>query len=150
MILNVGKCLIETTPCTDGAIPGTPSWKALHTPKDGTTKLTQTAGQTTDYLEEGGDIVDTRTAKSTGTLEWDEYVKKGETPDFTDDNGIVAGEHAFRVTSTEDPDVPSILITRASLSVTVSYSTTDGILRHHVARILKPATGATVIVNTTK
>lgn len=141
MILTLGKCKIETAPVTDGAPAASAQWKALKTPKDGTTKLTQQAGTVTDILEEGGDIVDSRTGKPTGNLEWDEFVKKGEQNDFEDTDGIVAGEHALRVTPEEDTTCPGFLIDRCNISVTLNYDTAGGILRHHTARILKPKTG---------
>lgn len=141
MILALGKCVIETAPCVDGAPAANGNWKALKTPKDGTTKLSQNAGSTTDILEEGGGLVDTRTAAPTGTLEWDEFVKKDGQADFEDVNGQVDGEHAFRVYSEEDENCPGVLIERSSVTVTVSFSTAEGVMRHHVARILKPKTG---------
>lgn len=144
MIVSLGKCAIEETASVDGAPAAQATWKRLKTPKDGTTKLTQNAGTTTDVLEEGGDVIDTRTGKPTAQIEWDEFVKKGEQDDFADDDGIVAGEHALRIYPVEDDSCPGIQVDRSTITVTESFATADGILRHHVARVLKPKAGKMV------
>ena len=59
-ILSWGKPTIETTPSTDGAPGSSASWTTIDTPKDGTTQLTTTAGTETEAVEEGGDVVDSR------------------------------------------------------------------------------------------
>lgn len=140
-ILSWGKCLIEHTTSTDGA-PGA-SWTALDTPKQDTTKLTPTAGTETNANEEGGEIVDSRTGKNTYLFEFTQFVKKGKARPFEDEDGVVAGEHAFRVTP-EDADCVGIQIDRATVRVEESYSTADGILLRYVVRCLKPKTGKTV------
>ena len=76
-ILAWGKGLLETTPCVDGAPAESPKWTAIDTPKEGTLKLTPTAGQETTATEEGGDIVDSRAGKTTYQLEFELFVKKG-------------------------------------------------------------------------
>lgn len=140
-ILSWGKCKIEHTTSTDGA-PGT-DWKEIDTPKEGTTKITPTAGTETTATEEGGDIVDARNAKTTYQFEFDLFVKKGKEAPFTDDDGIISGEHAFRITP-EDETCEGSQIDRCNLRVEESYSTADGKLLHYVARCLKPKTGKTV------
>lgn len=140
-ILSWGKCLIEHTTSTDGA-PGT-TWTALDTPKQDTTKLTPTAGTETNANEEGGDIVDSRTSKNTYLFEFTLFVKKGKERPFEDEDGIIAGEHAFRVTP-EDAECEGIQIDRSTVRVEESYSTADGILLRYVVRCLKPKTGKTV------
>lgn len=140
-ILSWGKCLIEHTTSTDGA-PGS-TWTALDTPKQDTTKLTPTAGTETNANEEGGDIVDSRTSKNTYLFEFTQFVKKGKERPFEDEDGIIAGEHAFRVTP-EDAECEGIQIDRSTVRVEESYSTADGILLRYVVRCLKPKTGKTV------
>ena len=76
--ISWGKALLETTTSKDGAPEGTPTWKAIDTPKDGTTKLTATAGQEIEALEEGGEVVDSRRSKNKYQLEFDLFVKKGK------------------------------------------------------------------------
>lgn len=140
-ILSWGKCSITTAPSTNGA--PTNNWTAIDTPKEDTTKLTPTAGTETTATEEGGGIVDARFAKNTYQLEFDLFVKKGGTRPFTDDDGVVAGEHAFRVVP-EDNSCEGIQIDRSIVRVEETYSTAEGKLLHHVVRCLRPATGKTV------
>ncbi len=140
-ILSWGKCLIQTTTSTSGA-PST-SWKDIDTPKEDTTKLTTTAGTEKTATEEGGDIVDVQFGKNSYQLEFDLFVKKGIDRPFTSNDGIIAGEHAFRVTPA-DETTEGIQIDRSVVRVEESYSTADGILLHYVVKCLKPAEGNTV------
>lgn len=82
-------------------------------------------------------------AKVTHELEFTLFVKKGEEPPFDDDDGVIAGEHAFRV-EPQDKDAQAIKIDRSILRVEDSYSTADGILMKYVAKVLKPKTGKSV------
>lgn len=140
-ILSWGKCLIEHSTSTNGA-PGT-DWTAIDTPKEDTTKLTPSAGTEVNATEEGGEIVDSRTGKNTYLFEFDLFVKKGKERPFEDNDGIIAGEHAFRLTP-EDEDCEGLQIDRSTVRVEESYSTADGKMLHYVVRCLKPATGKTV------
>ena len=140
-ILSWGKCLIEHSTSTNGA-PGT-DWTAIDTPKEDTTKLTPSAGTEVNAPEEGGEIVDSRTGKNTYLFEFDLFVKKGKERPFEDNDGIIAGEHAFRLTP-EDEDCEGLQIDRSTVRVEESYSTADGKMLHYVVRCLKPATGKTV------
>ena len=140
-ILSWGKCLIEHSTSTDGA-PGT-NWTAIDTPKEDTTKLTPSAGTEVNATEEGGEIVDSRTGKNTYLFEFDLFVKKGKERPFEDNDGIIAGEHAFRLTP-EDEDCEGLQIDRSTVRVEESYSTADGKMLHYVVRCLKPKSGKTV------
>lgn len=140
-VLSWGKCIIEHTKSKDGT-PET-NWEKLDIPKENTTKLTPKPGNEVDATEEGGGVVDSRTSKTTYTFEFDLFVKKGGTRSFEDDDGIIAGEHAFRVTP-EDEGCEGILIERSTLRVDESYNTADGKILHYVARCLRPKTGKTV------
>lgn len=142
MILSWGKCKVETAVSTDGAPAD--SWKELDTPKKDTTKLTPTAGEEVTAQEEGGEIVDARYGKTTYTLEFDIFVKKGKERPFEDNDGLISGEHAFRVSPTEDNSCEGIQIDRSVVRCEESYTTADGKLLHYVAKCLKPKTGKTV------
>lgn len=137
-VLSWGKPTIEHSTSSEGAPKG--EWKKLPIPKLDSTKLTPTAGTEQTAQEEGGDTVDSRNAKNSYLFEFDIFVKKGEEEPFADEDGVISGEHAFRVTP-EDAACKGILIDRCTLRVEESYSTADGILLHYVARPLKPATG---------
>ena len=139
--LSWGKCLIQTTTSTSGA-PGS-DWKDIDTPKEDTTKLTPTAGTEKTATEEGGELVDIKFGKNTYQFEFDLFVKKGVERPFTATDGVIAGEHAFRVIP-EDDTTEGIQIDRAAVREEESYSTAEGKLLHYVVRCLKPASGNTI------
>lgn len=142
-LLSWGKPTIETTTSTDGAPSAAAAWKVIDTPKDTTTKLTPTAGTETEALEEGGDVVDSRTGKNKYQFEFDHFVKKGTKRPWDDNDGVIPGEHAFRLTP-EDEDCEGIQLDRTTLRVEESYTTAEGIMLHYVAKVLKPKTGKMV------
>lgn len=144
MILSWGKCGLSTAPSTGGEPGASATWTDIDTPKKDTTKLTSTVGEEITAQEEGGEIVDARYGKTTYTLEFDIFVKKGGTRPFTDDDGIISGEHAFRVVPLEDTSCEGIQIDRSVVYCEQSYSTADGLLLHYVAKCLKPKTGMIV------
>lgn len=140
-VLSWGKGLLETCESVNGAPASSdPAWVAIDTPKENTLKLTPTAGQEVTATEEGGDIVDSRTGKTTWILEFDLFVKKGVDRPWDDDDGIITGEHAFRYTP-EDDTTEGFLIDRSTVKCEESYTTADGKLLHYTARVLKPKTG---------
>lgn len=140
-ILSWGKGTLETCESVGGApASANPAWKTIDTPKENTLKLTPTAGQEVTATEEGGDIVDSRTGKTTWVLEFDLFVKKGVERPWDDEDGIITGEHAFRYTP-EDDTTEGFLIDRSTVKVEESYTTADGKLLHYTARVLKPKTG---------
>ena len=142
-ILSWGKGLLETAPSTDGAPASGATWTPIDTPKDGTLKLTATAGTEVTAQEEGGDIVDSRIGKTTYSLEFDLFVKKGVARPWEDTDGLIADEHAFRYTP-EDDSNEGFLIERSSVHCEESYTVADGKILHYVAKCLKPKTGKTV------
>lgn len=142
-LLSWGKPLITTTECSGGQPALSAEWTVIDTPKDGTTKLNPTAGTEQEAIEEGGEIVDSRTGKNKYTFEFDLFVKKGMQRPWQDTDGVIAGEHAIRVTP-EDDTCEGIQIDRCTLRVEENYSTAEGILLHYVAKVLKPKTGKMV------
>lgn len=143
-VISWGKpSLFETTPSIDGAPAASAKWTSIETPKENTLKIGVTAGSETTATEEGGGLVDIRFNANTYTLEFDEFVKKGKTSIFEDVDGVIAGEHAFRFLP-EDDTCEGRHIERATVRVEETFTTADGIIRHYVARCLKPKTGNTV------
>ena len=140
-ILSWGKCKMEFATSVAGAPNG--AWKDIDTPKEDTTKITPTAGTEVTATEEGGEVVDSRTGKNSYTLEFDLFVKKGVARAFDDNDGVIAGEFAFRITP-EDESNEGAQIDRCSLRVEESYTTADGKILHYVAKCLKPAAGKIV------
>lgn len=146
-VLSWGKCTITKIQSVNGAPSTQGSWGAIDTPKEGTTQLTTTAGQETVATEEGGGIVDVRFSRNSYQLEFDLFVKKGGTRPFDDEDGVIAGEWAFRVVP-EDTACEGIQIDRSIVRVDQSYNTADGIMLHYVVRAMRPATGKTVKIYT--
>ncbi|MCQ2058671.1 MAG: BACON domain-containing protein [Bacteroidaceae bacterium] len=142
-ILSWGKCSLRTIPSVGGAPSSSGSWTALDTPKEDTTKLVPTAGTEKTATEEGGGIVDFKVAKTTYQLEFNLFVKKGYSRPFDDNDGVIDGEHAFRVIP-EDNSCEGIQIDRAVVRCEESFSTADGIMLHYVCKCLIPAEGKTV------
>lgn len=142
-VLSWGKPTIETTPSVDGAPGAEAVWKGIDTPKETTTQLNVTAGTETEAVEEGGDIVDSRTSKNKSELVFDLFVKKGKERPWDDEDGIIPGEHAVRLTP-EDEDCEGIQIDRCTIRCEESYTSTDGKLLHYVCKVLKPKTGKMV------
>ncbi len=143
MILSWGKPTIEHTTSTDGAPGASASWTKIDTPKEDTTQLTTTAGEEVNATEEGGAVVDTRYKRTTYQFEFDLFVKKGTQKPFTDEDGVISGEHAFRLIP-EDDTCEGIQIDRAVVRVEESYTSAEGKLLHYVAKCLKPKSGTTV------
>lgn len=139
-ILSWGKCGLETTPSVDGEPGVEAQWKAIDTPKEDTTKITPTAGTEVTATEEGGEIVDARYGKNSYAFEFDLFVKKGVQRPFEDNDGLISGEHAFRITP-EDDTCEGVQIDRCVVRVEESYSTAGGKLLHYVAKCLKPKAG---------
>ncbi|MCM1066801.1 MAG: hypothetical protein NC418_04405 [Muribaculaceae bacterium] len=139
--ISWGKPTIETTASVNGAPAD--DWTAIDTPKKDTTKLTPTAGTETEALEEGGDVVDSRTDKIKYQFEFDLFVKKGRKRPWEDFDGVIEGEHALRLTP-EDPECEGIQIDHCTLRCEESYASADGKLLHYVAKVLKPKEGKMV------
>ncbi len=142
-VLSWGKCFIETTPSTDGAPGSSASWTTIDTPKENTTKVTPTAGTQTTATEEGGDVVDVRYGKTTYQLEFELFVKKGKQRPFEDNDGIITGEHAFRITP-EDDACEGCQIDRSVVRVEETFTTADGKMLKYIAQCLKPKEGKTL------
>ena len=67
-------------------------------------------------------------------------MKKDVDPPFTDVDGVIQGEHAFRLIP-EDPTAKGYLIDRAQVAVTESFTSAEGGLMHYVIKVLKPKEG---------
>ena len=113
-VLSWGKPKIEHTTSQGGEPGAAAQWDEIPTPKKDTTKLTPTAGTESTAEEEGGDVVDSRTGKNSYQFEFDLFVKKGEQRTFDDNDGVISGEHAFRLTP-EDEGCEGILMATALL-----------------------------------
>lgn len=140
--LSWGEPKVEVGKTTDGSAAST--WKTLPEIKQNTAQLTTEAGETTDALDEGGDIVDSRTAKSRYTFECDVFIQKGmdlaTDTGIEDTDGVVTDNFSIRLTP-EDPTCHGWIMDNTSVSVQESWSSADGSLYHLTFRGLKPKTG---------
>lgn len=144
-VLSWGECLITHAISVDG-YPVKP-WGGVDTPKEDSTKLTTAAGSEQLATREGGSTVDSRYNLSSYQLEFDIFVQKGMPRPFSDDDGNIVGEHAFRI-SPEGEGCEGIQIDLCKLRVEETYTTAEGKLLHYVAKILRPAEGKSVKVFT--
>lgn len=115
----------------------TNNWKKLDTPKEDTTQLNPTKGDTTEAKEEGGGIVDSKTTKSTYELVYQEFIKKGLPQPFPTIDGIIEGNYAIAV-QPEDAENPGCYIGNSTVSVEESYSSADGALMQYTHKALVP------------
>lgn len=143
-VISWGKpSQFQTTTSVDGAPGADGAWEDIETPKDGTLQINVTEGAETTATEEGGGLVDVRYNPNTYELTFTEFVKKGKTSIFADNDGVIEGEHAFRFLP-EDDTCEGRQIDRSTVRVVETYTVADGILRQYKAKCLKPKTGNTV------
>jgi hypothetical protein len=143
MKLGWGKCNIYRKNSVSGA-PASGDWSKLPTPRENTTQVTTAQGTDLEAKIEGGEIIDRLPGKNTYTLEWEEFVVKGENPSFSDNDGVVAGNYALKVVPDEDETCPGIQIDSSSIKAEIVYSTPDALRIKYSAPALKPATGNSV------
>lgn len=137
-VLSWGKPKLEYTTSTLG-VPGS-TWTAFPTPKEGTTQLITTKGDKIEVKEEGGGIVDAKYNRNSYELVFELFVKKGDTRPISDDDGIISGDYAVRLTP-EDEATEGFIIDSATLSVEESWTAADGKLLKYTVSAKKPATG---------
>lgn len=142
-ILSWGKPKVEVTPSIGGE-PGTGAvWDAFPEIKENTAKLTPTKGTKTEATQEGGETVDVRYAKNKFAFECEVFVKKGDTRPISDDDGLVVGDYALRLTP-EDDETEGFRIDCATVSVEESWSSADGKMLKYTFDVKKPKTGKMV------
>lgn len=128
-----GKCTIFVKDLnTEGA-----NWKKIDTPKEDTTQVTPTKGDTLTATEEGGGTVDRKTKKSTYELAYQLFVKKGVAQPFQTIDGVVDGDYAVAV-QPEDPELPGVYMGKTSIGCEEAYTTADGALITYTHSALIP------------
>ena len=131
---NYGK--FETVESEGGEPKAASQWTQIDVPKKDSLKVEPKEGETKEALDEQGNIVDSKTTPATYEITWEMFVKKGVEPPFDGADGVIAGEHAFRFTPCKGWRVD-----RATVSATISFSTSEGTLYKYKAKVLKPKTG---------
>lgn len=141
-ILSWGKPLVEFTKSVNGAPSTSPAavWTAFSEIKEGTAQLTVTAGNRTEAIGEGGEVVDTRVARNKYSFELQLFVKKGDEKPIEDMDGVVVDTYAVRLTP-EDETCEGFLIENATVSLEETWTAADGKLWKYVFSAIKPASG---------
>lgn len=118
-------------------------WHHIDTPQENSTQLTTNDGETREAKEEGGALVDYKATKSTHSLAFTLFVKKNIPQPFDDEDGVIAGNYALRLIP-EDSECQGILVEKAALRVSTTYSSQDGTLKNYTLTPLKPREGNTI------
>nr|DAM89928.1 MAG TPA: hypothetical protein [Caudoviricetes sp.] len=135
---NYGK--FETAESEGGEPKAASPWTKIDVPKKDSLKVDPKEGETKEALDEQGNIVDSKTTPATYEITWEMFVKKGVEPPFDGEDGVIAGEHAFRFTP-DDPACKGWRVDRATVSAAISFSTSEGTLYKYKAKVLKPKAG---------
>lgn len=138
--VNIGKCILRKKTCVNGA-PATGDWATIPTPKDGTTNLNPTEGTDIEATIEGGEVIDSESAATNYTLEWEEWDEKGQAPTFDDEDGPVRGEFSLQCLPDRDETCPGFQIDRCTIKASTVFTTADGQRTKYTAKVLKPAAG---------
>lgn len=128
-----GKCSIFVKDLnTEGA-----NWKKLDTPKEDSTQVTPSKGDTMTATEEGGGTVDRKTKKSTYELAYQLFIKKGIAQPFKTIDGVVEGDYAIAV-QPEDSELPGVYMGKTSVGAEEAFTTADGALITYTHSALIP------------
>lgn len=138
--LSWGKPTIEFGKCgVNGAAPTT--WtKLAYDPVENSTKLTPTKGEKKEAKVEGGENEAVKYARNTYAFEFEVRAALGRTKPIDDNDGVVEGEYAFRLTP-EDAACEGILIDRSIVSVEETFDTAEGKKWKYTIDVLKPSAG---------
>lgn len=139
-VLAWGKPKIEIAPYVAGALPASPAWVAVPTPKEGTTVLTPTKGTQKKATKEGGGVVDVRYGENSYNFVFDLQVTRGFTKPIEDVNGVVINNYAVRLTP-EDESLEGFVMEKTVVSVEEGFSAEDGKFYKYTFEGLTPATG---------
>lgn len=139
-VLGWGWNKLEITKSVGGAPAADAVWTKFPEVKQGTAQLSVEAGEKVEAIDEKGDVVDTRTAKSKYTFECQIFVKKGDTKPIEDADGVIVENYAIRLTP-EDPSTEGFLMENTSVAVEETWSAADGKLLKYTFSGLKPKNG---------
>lgn len=112
-------------------------WTKLPTPKDGTTTVTPTKGDTMTQVEEGGGIVDRKTKKSTYEAAYQLFIKKNQSQPFKTIDGTVEGNFRLAI-QPEDAELPGVYMGNTTIGAEEAYTTESGALITYTHSALIP------------
>lgn len=120
-VTSWGKCSIFVQPV--GSAKN--EWDKLDTPKEDTTHVTPTKGNTMTQTEEGGGTVDRKTKKSTYEAAYQLFIKKGLSQPYKTIDGTVEGNYRLAI-QPEDPELPGVYMGNTTVGAEEAYTTADG------------------------
>jgi hypothetical protein len=138
-VLNWGKPKVQIGVVGLGNTPPT-AWVTLPEIVQGTASMATEAGNKTEAIAEGGDVVDVRVDKSKYTFELELFVKKGDVKLIEDEDGIVTENYAVRLIP-EDASTYAWIMDKCSVSCVESWTAADGSKWKYTFSGLKPAIG---------
>lgn len=139
-VLTWGIGSFEHKDSVNGEPKAEGAWEKIDIPTQDSLKVETKEGETIEAKDEAGNIVDSRTSPSSYEITFDLFVKKGVALPFTDKDGIIDGEHAFRYIP-EDPTCEGWQADRTTVSSTILFSTKEGAKYRYKVKVLKPKTG---------
>lgn len=111
--------------------------------KQGTAQLNTEEGDLTEALDEGGDVVDSRRARSRYTFVCDVFAQKGETyPIAPDEEGKILDNFKLEL-EPEDSETVGFVMGSCRVSCTESWTSADGTMLHYEFAAIKPKSGKT-------
>ena len=139
-VLTWGIGSLEHKDSVNGEPKAEGAWEKIDIPTQDSLKVETKEGETIEAKDEAGNIVDSRTSPSSYEITFDLFVKKGVDLPFTDKDGIIDGEHAFRYIP-EDPTCQGWQADRTTVSSSILFSTKEGAKYRYKVKVLKPKTG---------
>ena len=112
-------------------------WDKLDTPKEDTTQVNPTKGDTKTQTEEGGGTIDRKTKKSTYELVYQMFIKKNVPQPFPTIDGVVEGNYRIAV-QPEDAELPGVYMGNTTVGAEEAYTTSDGALITYTHSALIP------------
>ena len=140
-VLNWGAPKIEFAVSNNGKPAADANWTQFGDIVKGTTTLTTSQGDKTEAKNEAGEPVDTLYQKSTFSLSFELFKKKGDTKPIEDEDGVIKQNYAVRLTP-EDPTCEGFIMYNASVTLEETWSSADGTHWKYTFDALKPATDA--------
>lgn len=112
-------------------------WTKLDTPKEDSTQITPTKGDTMTQTEEGGGTVDRKTKKSTYEAAYQLFYKKAVAQPFQTIDGVIEGNYRLAI-QPEDPELPGVYMGNTTVGAEEAYTTADGALITYTHSALIP------------
>lgn len=139
-VVNYGLSKFEYTKSVKGAPAENAEWKEMPEIRQNTATLNTEDGEKTEFIDERGNVIDTRNLKSKFSLEITLFIKKGDDYPIPHEDGVVSDNYAIRLTP-EDPSNNGILMENCSVAVSETWTSADGGSLKYTFTGLKPKTG---------